>query len=56
MPTVTVIQPTITEEQNIKSVVPPIAEYQAIPTISLIPLWHKQGTTAKFLRTQKLKN
>ena len=25
MPTVTVIQPTITEEQNIKSVVPPIA-------------------------------
>lgn len=55
MPTVTVIQPTIAAEQNTtqRSVVPHIAEYQAIPKISSIPLWHKQGTMKRLLKARK---
>ena len=57
MPTVTVIQPTIAEEQNSqRSVVPHIAEYQAIPKISSIPLWLRQGITVMFLRIRKQRN
>lgn len=56
MPTVTVIQPTIAEKKQLESAVQHIAEYQVIPRISLIPLWHKRDTIAKFLRIQKRKS
>ena len=56
MPTVTVIQPTITEEQNTKIRCAAYCRVSSDSEDQLNSLWLRQDTTVSFLRTPKRKN